>query len=301
MRILALVVPRLSIQLARREAPALVGRPAATVQVVDGEALVAVPSVEAAAAGVQAGMVVAEALGRCPALVTVPARPARELEELERLAEVLSRKATPRVALLSREAVGVDLRGLEARFAGEAAAATALLQLARGWLGMEVRAGVADSPGEALRAARCTRRGLVVCEARGPVEGLPPRPTFAARVTCAGGVSAARCEAAILRLGLVLRAHGVSCRGIDVAAWTADGEVVALQRVAAEPVHSGEELLALAPPLLGRVAGAEEIAVRVVSPGPSVEVAPWRPAVARRSGARGMPAVPVQRRLALAG
>lgn len=300
MRIVALVVPRLSIQLARREGVVPAGRPVATLQEVGGEALVAVASREAAAAGVQPGMLVADALVRCPALVTAPARPGRELDELERLAGVLARKATPGVALLSREAIGVDLRGLEGRSAGEAAAAVALLQMARDWLGMEVRAAVADGPGEALLAARCTRRGLVVCEARGPVEPLPGTPPMRARVAAPGGISAERCERAVLRLGLVLRAFGTSCRGIEMAVEAAEGRPFTVRRMAREPVHSGEELLALARPLFGQALAAGAIEVRAVRPGPSVEVAPWRPAVARAGGGRGAPAAPVQPRLALA-
>ncbi|MCL6644759.1 MAG: DNA polymerase Y family protein, partial [Dehalococcoidia bacterium] len=72
MRILVVAAPRLSVQLARRAEPGLRGRSAATVQELGGEPLVAVPSVEASAAGVQPGMTLAEARSRCPALAWDP-------------------------------------------------------------------------------------------------------------------------------------------------------------------------------------------------------------------------------------
>ena len=297
MRILVVAAPRLSVQLARRAEPGLRGRPAATVQEFGGEPLVAVPSVEASAAGVQPGMTLAEARSRCPALAWAPARPGAELDALERLAAVLRRKATPAVAVVSREAVAVDLAGLEGRFADERSAGTALLGLARAWLGLDVRGAVADTVEEGLAAARAARRCLAICEARGARGMLPRAEGLAVRL--AGGVSAVRAAAGAERLGQLLAAWGLSCRGLAVTAETGTG-VRRWRLRAPAPLHHGHELAALLRPLAGELDGAAEVTIAVTGAGPAVGVTPWRPAAAPRQRA-ALPARPAQRRLALAG
>ncbi|PFG72940.1 hypothetical protein [Tepidiforma thermophila] len=296
MRILVIEAPRLSVQLARRAEPGLRGRPAATVQEPGGEPLVAAVSPEAEAAGVQPGMTLAEARSRCPALAWAPARPGAELHALERLAAVLRRKATPAVAVVSREAVAVDLAGLEGRCADERAAGTALLGLARAWLGLEVRGAVADTVEEGLAAARAARRCLAVCEARGARGTLPRAEGLAVRL--AGGVTADRAAAGAERLGQVLAAWGLSCRGLDVTAEAQAGARRWRLR-AAGPLHSGRELAALLRPLAGELDGLAEVTIAAAGAGPSFEVAPWRPAAAPRDRA-ALPARPVERGLALA-
>ncbi|MCX7618279.1 hypothetical protein [Tepidiforma sp.] len=295
MRVLVLVMPRLSVQLARREAPELRGRPAATVQLRGAGPVVAAASAEASAAGVEAGMALEAARGRCPALAAVPAKPAAELDELERLAAVLRAKATPHVAVATREAVAADLAGLEGRFADELAAAEALAGLARAWTGLDVRAAVADTWQEAEAAARAARRA-VVCPARGETGALPRREGLAVRL--AGPVTGERLTGALERLGLVLAAHDASCRGLEVAAAVAGGEVRRWQRRAAEPLHRGHELAALVRPLAPALEEAATLEVRVLGAGPSVEAAARRagPALRERPAAAGAAA----RQLALA-
>lgn len=296
MRILVLVVPRLSVQLARRRGELPATGPGATTQEVGGEAVVAVPSVEASAAGVQAGMSVEEARGRCPALATAAARPGEELGELDRMAGVLRVKATPDVAVVSREAVAVDLAGLGGRYVDERGAAEALAGLARAWLGLEVRAAVADTVEEGMQAARAARGRAVVCEARGGKGVLPRRDGIALRLRGAPGREGL--TAGLERLGLVLAAHGASCRELEVTARL--GDAVVRRRVRAErPLHRGHELAALLRPLFGELGGAAEAEVRALGLGPAVEVAPRRPEKAGPRRVAG-PAVPVQRRLALA-
>jgi len=296
MRILVLVVPRLAVQLVRRAHPALRGKPLALMQEAAGVPLVAVPSAEATASGVEPGMTAEEALGRCPGLAMVAARPGEELAELERMAAVLRAKATPRVVVLSREAIGIDLAGLEGRFADERAAGEALLGLARTWLGLDVRGAIADTPGEAAAAARAARQRVAVCEPRGVAGGLPRREGLAVRV--AGAVTPERLDAALERLGQVLALHGASCRALEVTAWT--GEAGRRWRLrAAGPLHRGPELAALARPLLGALGAAEWVEFRAGDVGPSVDLTPWRRRAAREERAPA-PAAPVQRRLALA-
>lgn len=295
MRVLVLAMPRLSVQLARREAPGLRGRPLATVQPRGCGLVVASASAEASAAGVAPGMALEAARARCPALAAVPAKPAAELDELERLAGVLRVKATPHVAAATREAVAIDLAGLEGRFANELAAAEALAGLARAWTGLDVRAAVADTWEEAEAAARAARRA-VVCPARGARGALPRREGLAVRV--AGPVTGERLAAALERLGLVLAAHGASCRGLEVEVTAAAGEARCWRLRAAGPLHRGHELAALVRPLVPALEGAAAAAARVLGAGPSVEVPGGRTAAARQPA--NTPAAAPARQLPLA-
>lgn len=296
MRMLALVVPRLAVQLARRAAPELEGKPLAVMQEVTGTRLVAVASVEATGAGVEPGMTAEEVSGHCPGLVTVAAHPEVELAELERMAAALRVKVTPRVAILSREAIGVDLGGLGGVFADERTAGEAILGLARAWLGLDVRGAIADTVEEAVAAARAAPVRVAICERRGVVGVLPRREGLAVRL--AGVVTRERLEAALERLGRVMALHGASCRALEVAAWTGDGERRWRLR-AGGPLHDGWELVALARPLFAVLAGAEAVAFALGEVGPRVEVEPWRRPVGRARES-GEPAIPAWNRLLLA-
>lgn len=289
MRVLVLVVPRLAVQLARRAAQELEGKPLAVMQEATGTPLVAVASVEAMAAGVEPGMTAEEAGGRCPGLATVAAQPAMELAELARMAAVLRVKVTPRVALLTREAIGVDLGGLGGAFADERTAGEAILGLARSWMGLDVRGAIADTPEEARRAAGAAGVRVAVCERRGAVGVLPRREGLAVRL--AGVLTRERLEAALERLGRVMALHGASCRALEVAAWTGEGERRWRVR-AGGPLHEGRELVALARPLFAVLGGAEVVVFALGEVGPWVKVEPWRCPVgwARESGGPAVPA-----------
>lgn len=305
MRLLCLVFPRLGIQLARREDPALAGRPIALLAV-DGEAaLVALASVEATAAGIETGVTAARARERCPAVAVVRDNAGECLDELEGIASILRARATTDVAIVSRDAVMVSLCGLDDRFAGEAAAAGALARLARSWTGLDVRAGVAGTVEGAMAAARTARRFPVICPSSGPGEALPMLSgNLAGRVSWGGEASVAeanaKLETLLAKLGTAVEVHGLSFREVTIEVTRPSGSLVYRLRSGA-PLHRSAEAreLILARLGAGALSGTTGIAVALDRMGPSVRVEPRRPAVAKMHALAG-PAVPVQRHLQLA-
>lgn len=298
MRILALVFPRLAVQLLRRQDPALAGRPCATLQGRGDEALLSDVSVEATAAGVEPGMTPEQARQRCPGIEFAPDNAGACLDLLEQVAAVLRVRATPSVAIVSRNALAVALDGLDRQFAGEAAAASALLALARSWSGLEARAGVAGTSGEALCAARAARRFPVLRPDTGASEDLPTYAPVAVSRAFPAPLSSDEARTALLRLataaGPVLAGYGQGYRLLRV---DAPGRAAVVLRVA-NPLHTGAEAAAILRERLDaeRLAGASALRLVFDAPGPSVAVEPWRPAVANVHQLAG-PAVPLQRRL----
>lgn len=305
MRLLCLVFPRLGIQLARREEPALAGRPTVLLAG-DGEAaLVALASVEATAAGIETGMTAAQARERCPAVTVARDNAGESLDELERIASILRARATPDVAIVSRDAVAISLRGLEDRFADEASAAASLARLARAWSGLDVRAGVAGTLDGAMAMARTSRRFPVVCRAHGQHEPLPAHPgRLAAKANWSGAKSAEearlRLEALLGKLETALDVYRLSFREVTIRVTRPSGSL-AYRLPSGTPLHRAADAreLILARLGSGALSGATGIEVAVGRMGPSVRVEPWRPAVAQVHALAG-PAVPIQRHLQLA-
>lgn len=305
MRLLCLVFPRLGIQLARRENPALAGRPTVLLAG-DGEAaLVALASVEATAAGIETGVTAARAGERCPAVAMVRDNAGECLDELEGIASILRARATTDVAMVSRDAVMVSLDGLDDRFAGETAAASALARLARSWTGLDVRAGVAGTVEGAIAAARTARRFPVICPASGPGQPLPMLPgSVAGRVSW--GVEAslagagAKLETLLAKLQTVVEVHGLSFREVTIEVTRPSGSLV-YRLGSGSPLHRATEARDLIFARLGSgaLSGTTGIEVALGRLGPSVRVEPRRPAVATVHALTG-PAVAVQRHLQLA-
>ena len=305
MRLLALVLPRLGVQLARRSDPALVGSPVALIAGTGDGALVAVPSVEATAAGIETGMALSQARTRVPALVAIADNAGECLDELESLASILRANATTSVAIVSRDAIIVSLEGMDGRFASEAAAAAALSKLARSWSALDIRAGVAGTVDGALRAARSARRFPAVCDDLTPTETLPAgRDNLSARAKWGSPRSAAAVEArigrALVTLEAVIEAAPSSYRGVRVA--LARGSYTDHWNLRApQPLHTAAEIFEF---IRNRVPteameGTTGFTLRIERPGPDVRVNPWRRAVATMHTLSG-PAVPVQHRLRLA-
>jgi hypothetical protein len=305
MRLLCLVFPRLGIQLARREEPALAGRPTVLLAG-DGEAaLVALASVEATAAGIETGMTAAQARERCPAVTVARDNAGGCLDELASIASILRARATTDVAIVSRDAVMLSLGGLDDRFADEAAAAGALARLARSWTGLDVRAGVAGTVEGAMALARTARRFPAVCRAQGEHEPLPVHPgRLAARVSWAGAKSGedvrVKLEELLGKLETGLAVYGLSFREVTIEVTRPSGSL-AYRLPSGTPLHGAADALEL---ILARVgsgalSGAMGVEVAAGRIGPSVRVEPWRPAVANVHALAG-PAVPVQRHLRLA-
>lgn len=303
MRFVALLFPRLAIQLARRANPELAGRPLGLIAGEGDGALLAAVSVEATADGVEAGMTCLQARQRCPGIVIEPDDATRSLAALEAVVSILKSRTTTNVAIVSRNEIVLSLEGTEHQFADEGAAALALVGLARSWSGLDVRAAVASSIEEATCAVRTARRFPVICppasEADAP--SLPVYEPVSVAFRWQAPVSAAEVEARIARmvpaLESVAEAYGQSYREVLVELEQGPyRRALALRPLA--PIHTAAEALALVRDRLQAEAieGATAVRVTLSQPGPSVRLEPWRAPVARFHQLAG-PAVPIQRRL----
>lgn len=305
MRLLALVSPRLGIQLVRRADSALSGRPIALLAGEGETALVALPSVESTAGGIETGMTIAQARERVPALVTLPDNAGECLDALEDLASILRTNATPSVAIVSRDTILVSLEGLEGRFDGESGAANALVRFARMWSGLDIRAGVAGSVEGAIQAARTARRFPVICPEIADAEPLPrTADILAARTSFNAPQSASSVETRLARalatLETAMEAVPASYREVRFEL-TTNGRVNRWTLRAPQPVHTAAEAFDLVRTRVPADAleGATAFAITLRKPGPDTRVNPWRRPVATMHTLAG-PAVPVQHRLRLA-
>ena len=284
MRLLCLYFPRLGVQLAREKDPLLAGAPLALVTGEGDAALIAVPSVEATAAGIEPGMAAARARASLPGLAFLPDNAGACLSTLERIASILRARTTPDVAIMSRDAIVLSLAALDDRFADESHAAESIARLARSWSGLDIRAGIAATPDAALRAARGARRFAAICPGDGPAGAITPPPAeLAARTswgTELGAIAAAARFASLLgRLQPALDGYGLSFRRLHLTIERA-GRTDSCLIQATEPLHTADEAVLLVQSRLGRGAldGVTGISVRLAGIGPAVRVAPWRPA-----------------------
>lgn len=285
MRLLALAFPRLPVQLARLGAPELAGRPFVVISGEGESALVAAASPEASAAGIDRGMLIATALGHCPAVATVAPNAGDCLDALEQAASILRNRATPNVAIAGRDHILVDLHGLEPRFADEEAAAVALSMLARSWTRLDVRAGVAGTREPAIAAARTARR-LPVIE---PLESSDPErlvvtrdPEITASFEFAAPASAVECRARIARslarLETLLAGRDESFRALTLTVTGSAGDAATLQLSSHEPLHSAAEAIELLAPHLATslLDGVVRLELALRRLGPSMRVEPLR-------------------------
>ncbi|GAB4099418.1 DNA polymerase Y family protein [Sinomonas halotolerans] len=111
-------------------------------------------SAEARAAGVVRGLRLRDAQARCPGLAALPADPERDAREFEPVVAALE-EAFPGVHVLRPGLVAVRARGAVRFYGSEPEAGGAALEAASR-LGLEVRAGIADSVFAAEQAARTT-------------------------------------------------------------------------------------------------------------------------------------------------
>lgn len=125
----------------------------------------------AAAAGIQPGMTVAQAQGRCRPLACRPSEAASEAALSERL-RAAAAALSPRVQMVSRELALLDMRGLE-RLHGPPAAVAARLEAPFTSAGLRLRTGRGVTPTAALMAARS---GLGELPAGHEAEWLAPLP-----------------------------------------------------------------------------------------------------------------------------
>lgn len=284
MRLLCLFFPRLGVQLAREKDPLLAGSPIALVTGQGDAALVAVPSVEATAAGIEPGMAAARARASLPGLAFLPDNAGACLGTLERIAAILRARTTPDVAIMSRDAIVLSLAALDDRFVDESHAAESIARLARAWSGLDIRAGVAATPDTALHAARSARRFAAICPGDDPASALAAPPAeLTARTSwgpALGAIAAADRFASLLgRLQPALDGYGLSFRRLHLSIERA-GRTDSCLLQAEEPLHTADEAVLLVRSRLGRGAldGATGISIRLRGIGPAVRVAPWRPA-----------------------
>jgi protein ImuB len=157
-RFLSLWLPRLATDRARRlggvdEAAALV----AVAKIDNTQRLVCVDD-KAARLGLSAGLSLADARARFPALIAVEAEPLEEARLLERLCDWCSRY-TPLAALDGRDGLMLDISGISHLFGGEAA----LIEDCRARLsgqGITVAIGAASNPRAASALARFSREKI---------------------------------------------------------------------------------------------------------------------------------------------
>src|SRR5690242_16108768 len=156
-RILYLWLPRWPIDRLRLARPKNSGAPAervpfATVADAAGRRLLAAVNPAAVAAGLAAGMPLADALSFVPDLLTVPAEPAADAASLTRLAEWCGRYS-PWTAPDGADGVKIDITGCAHLWGGEARLAADLARrLAR--QGITARIAIAGTPGAAAALAR---------------------------------------------------------------------------------------------------------------------------------------------------
>lgn len=209
-RVLALALPELPIEVARREAPRLAGRPLVLVThgvpgtraaktrrprerqpgggARTGTLRVAAASAEARAAGVRIGMTCAHAMGVLPAIVAREHRPEADDAALLGLARWASVVLSPRVAPeLTRSALLLDAVGLTPVH-GDEPTLVARARAGLAALGFSTRAALADTPLAALALALESPERDVVAppgQTRAALGPLPPRalPLGAAALT----------------------------------------------------------------------------------------------------------------------
>lgn len=310
MRLLSLYFPRLSTALARRADASLQDRALVLVTSFGDGGLVAGASVEAAMTGVVTGMPVAAARNRCPGAAFIPDNATACLDELEEALHIIVKKATPNVAIASREHLVVDLAGLEGRFVDEATAASRLAALVREWTGLDVRAGVGNRVDDAIEASKCARRAPAVAAIEsGPSKPITPHGAsraIAAHIDFEGGAGAkavrAQVHRLLFRLQLLLEGGDESARRLRVVLERADRKETLVLNPA-QPIHTAADMLEV---LAGHTGGTtyeglESVTVSVEKLGPAVRVE--RQAFPAGSAAPVLraPVRPVQQRLLRAG
>ena len=144
--------------------------------------LIAAASPTARAIGLVPGMAITQARAQVPGLFVLPADPAGDLAELERLAQVAARRWSPLTALSDDDGLFLDISGTAHLFGGEDAMALRIVRLLARF-GFTARIAVADTAGAAWALARYgqVERGAAICPAGGHDTALAPLPIAALR------------------------------------------------------------------------------------------------------------------------
>ncbi|QTL04960.1 hypothetical protein J5J86_06525 [Aquabacter sp. L1I39] len=272
-RYLALWLERLPTdRLERPLSPDQRALPRVTVSMEKSALRLAALNAPAAALGLGAGLSLADARARHPALVVEPHAPEADQKILEDLAEACARY-TPLVALDGPDGLILDISGCAHLFGGEAGLARDLLARVAS-VGLSARAAIAATPGGAAALARFSGgRSLIVPEGTelGPL--LAPLPLAALRL--APAVLASLARLGLTRIGDLLdkpRAPLAARFGADLMD-RLDGALIggraaltyrfppprfSVDKALAEPVERVEDVLGLARHLAGSLAGLME-------------------------------------------
>ncbi|HYA74797.1 MAG TPA: DNA polymerase Y family protein [Roseiarcus sp.] len=154
-RFLSLWLPRLATDRARRARAVDAAAPLAVVATVGQARRLVGVDANAARLGLAAGLTLADARARHPALVAIEADPEAEARLLERLADWCAR-FTPLVALDGRDGLMLDVSGVAHLFGGEAALAREI-EARFATQGFTLALGLADAPRAAWALARYSR------------------------------------------------------------------------------------------------------------------------------------------------
>lgn len=156
----------------RRESGTADEAPFVLVRQMGGAPRLAALSRAALAAGLQAGMGLADARALLPALEVAETRPRADAEDLLACA-LACEMFTPLVALDGQDGVMLDITGCAPLFGGEKALAEAALQRMAGFK-LTARAVIADTPEEAHALARFSSASLIAAGKTAPaVKTLP--------------------------------------------------------------------------------------------------------------------------------
>ena len=306
MRLLCLYFPRLAAAIARKDDDTLSQRPVVLVSGVGDSAVVASSSAEAATTGVRSGMTAEAARQRCPGAAFVPANANGCLGALEEAASILRLRATPNVAIVSASHILVDLRGLDARFADEAVAATRLAATVKAWTGIDVRAGVGSTPADARTAAESARRFPMIAAHKGGSEvrvaSQNPARVISGSATISEGADARIVRSRVVRilgqLELLAAGREESFRRVRVEVGRNEGIETAVLS-APQPLHTASEALALlaAHEAEGLFLDATMVRVSLERLGPEMRVESPAAAPIEKRGAVQAPVRPIQHRL----
>ncbi len=280
MRTVCLWFPRLGVQLASRQRPALAGRTVVLIAGHGDDALVTETTCDAAVLGVLRGMSAGQARGRSPGAVFLPDNAGHCLDELERIASIIQTRATDPVAIGGRDHILIQADPA----VPEAALAARLAALATAWSGLATRAGLADTASEALDAARASRGRPVVCPPQGAGETVVPyRPesiTARSRVAIGSGELAIRAtlQSLLAKAQAILEARGQGYRRVEITITGGDGAITRTRLTPQSPAHDTAGIAPLAvrtlPP--GALTGARSLEVTLDRLGPDVRVQPCR-------------------------
>ncbi len=279
MRILCLFFPRLGIQIVQRERPEFRSQPLVLLQGCGDAAVVTAASAEGLTRGMSAG----QARQAAPSARFMADNASDCLDELDRLAAIVRRAATPLVETGGRDHLFVDVDGLADHFSSESNAAFRIASMLQERTNLDVRAAVAATRSAALKAARASRHGVQILDAEVTdceTVFTPADQTMTVSFEFPVAHDSAATDRVLIRqlgrLGDVFEARSRGYRLIELEIATLSGEISAVRLRPATPMYSREDIVrvwnAERPEV--RLADVRSVAIRCSGPSLDVRVAP---------------------------